>query len=387
MKCSDQQCSAGNSGKLLSIQPNASAPPCDCHTEMSETKHSINAKDFIVGSIQTPAGMIPRISSKLKVRDYLGTFKVRWGIRRDTYRVNPGLYAVGTPNEYSDVLVTANYKFSFDTVRKNLNGLNVWLLVLETKGVNVWCSAGKGTFGTNELVNRIRLTSLDKIVQHKRIILPQLSAVGVAAHAVKESSGYIIIYGPIRASDIPTFIQNGYKASKEMRRVHFGWYDRLKLIPNDLVQNLRYLGLALIFFSILSGINGEGFSFRQAYGQTLFFSQIILAGYVSGIVLTPLLLPYLVFRSFSFKGFFMGVIVSLVIILGKMVEHTVFITPMIFFLLSGISSFLAMNFTGASTFTSLAGVKKEMKIAVPVQIASGVIAAILIILNGIFSGR
>jgi CO dehydrogenase/acetyl-CoA synthase delta subunit len=387
MGCSDQQCSAGNSAKFLSIQTKASAPPCDCHTEMSETKHSINAKDYIVGSIQTPAGMIPRISSKLKVRDYIGAFRVRWGIRRDTYRVNPGLYAVGTPNEYSDVLVTANYKLSFDTVRKNLHGLNVWLLVLDTKGVNVWCSAGKETFGTNELVNRIFFTSLDKIVQHKRIILPQLSAVGVAAHLVKESSGVTVIYGPVRASDIPEFIQSGYKTTKEMRHVRFEWYDRVKLIPNDLVYNLRYLGLLLVFFSILSGINNDGFSFRQTSEYSRFLSIIILAGYISGIVLTPLFLPYLFFQSFSFKGFLVGTIVSLGLIIGKTFELTPFNIPIMFFLLSGISSFLAMNFTGASTFTSLAGVKKEMRIAVPVQIASGVIAAILIILNSMFSGR
>jgi acetyl-CoA decarbonylase/synthase complex subunit gamma len=37
-------------------------------------------------------------------------------------------------------------------------------------------------------------------------------------------------------------------------------------------------------------------------------------------------------------------------------------------IIPAISSFLAMNFTGASTFTSLSGVKKEMRFAVPSQI-------------------
>jgi len=224
------------------------------------------------------------------------------GIRRDKYRVNPGLYAVGTPNEYSDVLGTANYKLSFDIVRKNLNGLNVWLLVLDTKGVNVWCSAGKGTFGTKELVNRIRLTSLDKIVRHKRVILPQLSAVGVAAHGVKESSGYTVLYGPVRAADIPMFIHDGYKASKEMRRVYFGWYDRIRLIPNDLVQDLRYLGLLLVFFWILQESMQMAFLSDKRIRMRYFFRNY-LAGYISGIVLTPLLLPYLFFRSFHLKDF------------------------------------------------------------------------------------
>jgi hypothetical protein len=387
MGCSDQQCGTGNSGKLLTIQTSVSAPKHASHAANSFVEQDSHATSYIVGSIQTVAGAVPQISSSLQWKDYLGAFKVRWGIHRDRYRVTPGLFAVGSPNERSEVLVTANYKLSFDTVRKNLHGLNAWLLVLDTKGVNVWCSAGKGTFGTKELVYRIQETSLSKIVKHKRIILPQLGAVGVAAHLVKESSGYTVMYGPVRAEDIPGFIQAGYKATKEMRRVQFGWYDRLKLIPNDLVYNLRYLALLLVFFFILSGIHSDGFSVRQASEHMGLLSIIILAGYFSGLVFTPLLLPYLYFRSFSFKGFLLGIIASSIIVLGKLIENSLFITPMVFFLLSGTSSFLAMNFTGTSTYTSLAGVKKEMKIAVPWQIATGMIAAILLVLHSIVQGK
>ncbi len=37
------------------------------------------------------------------------------------------------------------------------------------------------------------------------------------------------------------------------------------------------------------------------------------------------------------------------------------------------SSFLAMNFTGASTYTSLSGVRREMRVAVPLQIAGAAV--------------
>jgi acetyl-CoA decarbonylase/synthase complex subunit gamma len=36
-----------------------------------------------------------------------------------------------------------------------------------------------------------------------------------------------------------------------------------------------------------------------------------------------------------------------------------------------------MNFTGASTYTSLSGVKKEMKWAVPLEIVGGVVGLVL----------
>jgi len=381
MECSDNKCGCGNSNELVSLQLKIPVDNCGCQITKSKTVSDSKNLRYIIGEIQTPAGMIPRISSQLRIQDYLGAFRVRWGIRRDRYRVTPGLYAVGTPNEYSDVLVTANYKLTFDIVRKNLDGLNAWLLVLDTKGVNVWCSAGKGTFGTEELVQRIQATSLRTIVKHKRLLLPQLGATGVAAHLVKESSGFTVIYGPVRASDIQPFINSGYKATKEMRRVNFGWYDRLKLIPNDIIYNLRYLLPMLIVVSALSGISTNGYSIQQVLRNIIPIAKIIAAGYFSGIVFTPLLLPYIPTQNFSFKGLIIGAIVSVLLFLnhslnGSLLTHLAEIS----FILS-FSSFLAMNFTGASTYTSLAGVKKEMKIAVPVQIILATFALIMFVLE------
>jgi len=72
------------------------------------------------------------------------------------------------------VLVTANFKMSFDRLRNALPGRDAWILVLDTKGVNVWCAAGKGTFGTSELVARITACGLNQIVSHREVVLPQL---------------------------------------------------------------------------------------------------------------------------------------------------------------------------------------------------------------------
>ncbi|RXM20875.1 acetyl-CoA synthase subunit gamma, partial [Citrobacter sp. AAK_AS5] len=85
-----------------------------------------------------------------------GRWRVRWNIKRMDYRVAPGLYAVGEPTADSPVLVTANYKLTFDGLRSELGGVDAWMLVLDTLGVNVWCAAGKGTFSTAELARRVR---------------------------------------------------------------------------------------------------------------------------------------------------------------------------------------------------------------------------------------
>jgi CO dehydrogenase/acetyl-CoA synthase gamma subunit (corrinoid Fe-S protein) len=86
--------------------------------------------------------------TRLSGKDRMGRFRSRVSGFRMHYRVDPGLYAVGSPNTDSPVLVSANYKLSFNTLRSNLDGLDAYILVLDTKGINVWCAAGKGTFGT-----------------------------------------------------------------------------------------------------------------------------------------------------------------------------------------------------------------------------------------------
>jgi hypothetical protein len=298
--------------------------------------------------------------------------------------VTPGLYAVGKPANASDVFVTANYKLTFDTLRKNLGGLDAWILVLDTKGINVWCAAGKGTFGTAELIHRIRKTALEEVVSHRKLIVPQLGAVGIAAHEVKKYSGFSVVYGPVRAGDIHKFIKAGYKADKDMRKVKFAFFDRLKLVPVEIVNARYWLIGTLIFLLFLSGAGQEGFSLeamRLSAGKLI---VAVMGGFLSGTVLTPLLLPVIPFGSFSLKGAETGLLTALFLYSGNYLGRNGIEIVSWFFLLSAISSYLAMNFTGASVYTSLSGVRKEMRVAVPLQIIAIVTGLTLFILSKFF---
>jgi hypothetical protein len=157
------------------------------------------------------------------------------GYRQDELQDQSGLYAVGKPDHTSPVLVSANYKLTFDALRKELSGLDCWILILDTKGINVWCAAGKGTFGTDELVGRISKTGLSEIVSHRKLVLPQLGAPGVSAYEVTKQTGFSVVYGPVRAKDIKAFLDSGFKATEEMRTVKFTMWDRLVLTPVELV--------------------------------------------------------------------------------------------------------------------------------------------------------
>lgn len=322
---------------------------------------------------------IPKVATNLNLSDTWGAIKVRWGIGRDRYLVNPGLYKVGFPTTDSDVFVSANYKLSFDTLRKNLNNVNAWILVIDTKGVNVWCAAGKGTFATTNLVNSIKDSSLDLIVKHRRIIVPQLGATGVAAHKINEQTGFRVIFGPVRASDIPAFLHAGYKATPQMRKINFPFYERMKLIPVDFMYGKNKLSVALMVLFILSGLDKTGFLFSKMVDTSLFPLLNIGTTYLAGIVLTPLFLPWIPFRAFALKGAFWGFVVSLILYL----LYPVSITEGLGLGLINISiaAFTAMNFTGSSTYTSLSGVKKEMKIAIPFQMAFAAAGLILFIIS------
>lgn len=318
-------------------------------------------------------GDIPAIATKLDFKDILGTWKARWGIGRMNYKINPGLYSVGKPDQTSPVLVSANYKLTFDTLRKELSGLNCWVLILDTRGINVWCAAGKGTFGTDELVYRVSQTGLSAIVSHRTLILPQLGAPGVCAHEVTRQTGFTVVYGPVRARDIKAFLESGLKATKEMRTVEFTLRDRLVLTPVELVSAAK---ASLMVFGVMFLINlfaARPFGLADLIGYT--------GAVFMGTVVTPALLPYIPGRAFAWKGWLLGLCwtAGFIWFNGWFVPGFFLLATGYFLVLPSLSAFLAMNFTGSSTYTSFSGVIKEMKTAVPLIALSSVVGMVLIL--------
>ena len=341
---------------------------------------------FVTGSFPTATGDIPRIASALTFHDHWGTFKARWGVGRHDYKVDPGLYALGSPDENSPVLVTANYKMSFDVLRSSMGERNYWILVLDTDGVNVWCAAGKGTFGTDELVDRIASTRLAEVVAHRRIVIPQLAGPGIAAHEVKKRSGFKVVYGPILAEHINRFVDAGFEATPEMRRRDFSLRERIILIPVELVDALKIAAMIAPLLLLVGGLLGPGSFFANVASNGLFAVVALIAAILAGAVVTPILLPWLPGRAFSMKGLLPGLAAAGILAVMRYDPTGTAANQLEilgwFLLIPALATFLSMNFTGASTYTSLSGVRKEMRYAVPVQIAAALIGAALWIGSG-----
>jgi hypothetical protein len=344
---------------------------------------------FVVGSIPTAVGEVPQVSSSLRAVDYWGMFKVRWRIGRMRYKIEPGLYALVRPDDRSPVLVTANYKMSFDRLREALPGRNAWILVLDTQGINVWCAAGKGTFGTEELAARVHSSGLGQVVSHRELILPQLAGPGVAAHQVQRLSGFRVIYGPIRAKDLGVFLDAGQEASPEMRLKTFTVLERAVLAPGELVATMKFGVFILPLFFFLGGLGGPGDYWMNAWNHGLFAVQALVYAILAGTILTPVLLPFLPGRAFSLKGFFLGVVAAIILLMiraGQVASPAGLLETLAWlFMVPAVAAYLAMNFTGCSTYTSLSGVKKEMRFALPLEIAAGSVGLVLWVSSRFFA--
>ncbi|MCK5318944.1 MAG: hypothetical protein KAJ55_13605 [Anaerolineales bacterium] len=310
-----------------------------------------------VQAVNSAAGYsIKTTTSNLTYGNRFDHLLTRLGYKRSQHRVEPGLYALGNPTENAPVFVSANYTLSFDALRSELPETDAYILVLDTKGINVWCAAGKGTFGTDELVHRIETSGLKDIVTHHTLIVPQLGATGVSAHEVRARSGFKVEYGPVRACDLLEYMETR-KATPEMRRVRFTLLDRFTLIPVELVFVPLPLIIAAVMISLIGG---------------LMTAAAMVTAIITGIVLFPILLPWIPTKDFSTKGFIIGSLTALPFVIWTL--NATQDAPILLhygsalvymFAMPPITAFFALNFTGSTTYTSVTGVQKEIYAHVP----------------------
>jgi hypothetical protein len=306
---------------------------------------------------------IRRTTSTLSVASRRDHVLARLGVNRSGHRVEPGLYALGDPTPDSPVFVTANYTLSFDALRSALIGIDGYILVLDTRGINVWCAAGGGLFSNYEVIERINEVRLQDIVRHRVLILPQLSAPSIAALDLQKRSGFSVEFGPVRAEDLPAYLK-ARRATPEMRRVHFDLRDRLVLIPVELVHLLLPMAIAAVVLFLLGG---------------WLPAAAVVASILAGTVLFPILLPVLPTREFSTKGFILGGLVALPFAAtfwgqGSAAWWLQGLKSLSYLLaMPAVTAFLALNFTGSTPLTSRTGVRREIFAYIPVM--AGMFAA------------
>jgi NAD-dependent dihydropyrimidine dehydrogenase PreA subunit len=174
------------------------------------------------------------------------------------HRTAPGLLRIGHPGPQSPVLVTGNYTLTVRRLTRALEGYDVWLLVADSKGINVWCAAGGGHLTHHDVIAAVRVSQIGALVKRRTLLLPQLAATGVERRKIAEATGWRVKWGSARLEDIPEYLESGAGGIKTSHRfMRFPLGERLEMglvwsIPMAVIGGAL---LGLVFDVRLAGIS------------------------------------------------------------------------------------------------------------------------------------
>jgi len=212
-------------------------------------------------------------------------------------QVAMGLYRIGDPGRESPVLATGNYELTVRRLVRELDGrVDCWLLVANSRGINVWCAAGGGHFTADGVVSAIKISGVREMVNRHELILPQLCANGVDGWQIREHTGWAVRWGPVRAEDVPAYLAAGRRKTAEMRWVTFPLRDRLEMTV-----------VSTIFFGVLLAIPLSIF-WPHLLGLAL--GAMILQAFAFGVFL-----PWIPGHDGLVKGAFLAAVTVLAVIL------------------------------------------------------------------------
>jgi len=234
------------------------------------------------------------------------------------FRTRRRLMRIGNPDENSPVLVTGNYLLTVRRLLRALKGQDCYVLIANSRGINVWCAATGGLFTNHDVISALKTSGIEEQVQHRQIILPQLAATGIERKVIQKKTGWKILWGPVYARDIPQFLNRNFEKTPEMKQVEFPLIARLEMaiawafpmnavlflinifipIPHFVFFSALIWGLSLLLFItfplfarwLRESSTLKGFHFERGGIQIMFLviTLIILKG-IS--VLNPVLIP------------------------------------------------------------------------------------------------
>lgn len=221
------------------------------------------------------------------------------------FHVKPGLYPIGNPSKEAPILITSNYFVTFKRVIASLKkqAIIAWLLVVDTKGVNVWCSAAGRNFTAERVISQITKSNLSKSVSHSRLILPQLSAAGID-HVKLKQEGWDAKFGPIDIKDIGEYLSNNCKKNPTISQVRFPVQKR---IENAISHNV-FITLILLPLILLVNILANPIGFLRPWSEWLLPNAMFLFVYIWVFgLLYSILYSRIPFKS----GFLKGLLISI----------------------------------------------------------------------------
>ncbi len=326
------------------------------------------------------------------VRSQMSIYRCIFTGQVDHVPIEPGIYQSGKPDDNSPIIVTANYLYTYIKVMRSLKGIDAWVLCVDSKGINVWCAARGDNFGNNQLIEAVGATDIAKITKKKTLILPQLSAGGIASPVLKSEAPdfpFNVLFGPVWAKHLPKFLkERPARKPDKMKLAKFTASHRFRAAITHTTFLIRKIFLMPIIglFFILIGL---------ALFNTIPISKLWLVGEILLWIIITNVIIMVIFpitnftRKFITKGCIYGVIN--VFLLGSVSWLFHGLSP--FLLLSSCFSFWlaffsTMSYSGYTMATSPSEIQDEYpsfsKINMIVLIISLITLAIGIIFYLIF---
>ncbi len=236
--------------------------------------------------------------AKISRLGLFGAYLFRW----IGFSIEPDVIKVGNPDQESPVILTCNFTLTVKRVLKAIKGLDCYLLIAPSKGINVWCGACGDDFNTDSVISIIKTSGINKMVSHRTLIIPQLSAPGIDPVIIKKRVGWDLKFGPVYAKDIKKYIENNFKKTEAQRRVNFPLKKRIEM------ANLYFFSL-LLLFSIIYWITAI---FLPILDYILYFDTIILAIVIIYGVL--IILPSISSKTGKLKVLIYGLVIFVLLL-------------------------------------------------------------------------
>ncbi len=303
--------------------------------------------------------------------DYFKVFICWLDAFKQTYAIEPGLYYTGEQyDRQTPLLVTANYFLSVFLVVRRIRNLNARLLVIDTDGINVWCSAGKERFSNEEITKQLDRYDRSLLTEDKRVslILPKLSLAGVRLRELRKARIGPVI-GPVYARDLPQYLSQPPFQDCDQDRVVFGLQSRLFTWLPGLVQVLGYsFGIVFVFWIV-----------EQIWKLPVPLGIIAITAILASAY--PILFPWIPGRRFAVKGLWLAAFTSLIIFVLSATGKLDFADlPMALLFTFGTAVFYGLTYTGNSAVSNYSRVRKEIARFLPLYafLYAGSLAAFIV---------
>jgi NAD-dependent dihydropyrimidine dehydrogenase PreA subunit len=125
--------------------------------------------------------------------------------------------------------LTGNFTLTVRRLCRALESIDAWLLVADSRGVNVWCAAGGGHLTHHDVISVLRTSGIDNLVSRRVLILPQLAATGVERRPIEVASGWTTKWGPARLEDLPAVLARGGGVHGRERHMRFPLWERFEM--------------------------------------------------------------------------------------------------------------------------------------------------------------